>query len=116
MRGEGRTDQTSLGRSTWNRRPLQRTRGQPAFPSVEMSSASGDVEVVEAKVHGSPGRRGELQGVYVISVAARILNMHPQTLRKYERMGFIAPSRSMGMLRLSTVRKSLSRPAKALGQ
>ena len=39
-------------------------------------------------------------GVYVISVAARILHMHPQTLRKYERLGLVTPTRSMGMLRL----------------
>jgi MerR family transcriptional regulator/heat shock protein HspR len=42
----------------------------------------------------------EIEGVYVISVAARILQMHPQTLRKYERAGLIRPSRTVGMLRL----------------
>lgn len=40
------------------------------------------------------------EGVYVISVAARILDMHPQTLRKYERVGFVLPSRTGGMSRL----------------
>jgi MerR family transcriptional regulator/heat shock protein HspR len=39
-------------------------------------------------------------GVYIISVAARILAMHPQTLRKYERAGLVTPSRTEGMLRL----------------
>jgi MerR family transcriptional regulator, heat shock protein HspR len=33
-------------------------------------------------------------------VAARLLEMHPQTLRKYEREGLIAPSRTTGNLRL----------------
>ena len=42
----------------------------------------------------------ELVGVYIISVAARILDMHPQTLRKYERLGLINPDRTGGMLRL----------------
>ena len=42
----------------------------------------------------------EQQGIYVISVAARILAMHPQTLRKYERIGLVTPSRTIGMLRL----------------
>jgi len=42
----------------------------------------------------------EMQGVYIISVAARILDMHPQTLRKYERLGLINPGRTIGMLRL----------------
>jgi len=41
-----------------------------------------------------------MQGVYIISVAARILDMHPQTLRKYERLGLINPGRTLGMLRL----------------
>ena len=42
----------------------------------------------------------DIGGVYVISVAARILRMHPQTLRKYERAGLVRPSRTIGMLRL----------------
>ncbi len=32
-------------------------------------------------------------GVYVMQVAAMLTGMHPQTLRKYERAGFLAPSR-----------------------
>ena len=39
------------------------------------------------------------QGLYIISVASQILEMHPQTLRKYERAGFVEPPR-MGTLRL----------------
>ena len=35
-----------------------------------------------------------------ISVAARILGMHPQTLRKYERLGLVQPSRTIGSMRL----------------
>ena len=42
----------------------------------------------------------QMEGVYIISVAARILDMHPQTLRKYERLGLIRPGRTLGMLRL----------------
>ena len=41
-----------------------------------------------------------MEGVYIISVAARILDMHPQTLRKYERLGLVQPGRTLGMLRL----------------
>ena len=47
-----------------------------------------------------PGDLGEYTGVYIISVAARLLEMHPQTLRKYERLGLVRPSRTIGMLRL----------------
>lgn len=35
-----------------------------------------------------------------ISMAARLLGMHPQTLRKYERLGLVQPSRTMGSMRL----------------
>jgi len=38
--------------------------------------------------------------LFVISVAARLVEMHPQTLRKYEREGLVAPSRTSGNLRL----------------
>lgn len=34
--------------------------------------------------------------VYVISVAAELTGLHPQTLRAYERMGLIAPGRTPG--------------------
>ena len=44
--------------------------------------------------------RASGDGVYIISVAARLLEMHPQTLRKYERVGLISPLRTGGMLRL----------------
>lgn len=48
---------------------------------------------------GASGMK-EVVGLYVTSVAARLLEMHPQTLRKYERVGFIVPVRSEGMHRL----------------
>lgn len=35
-------------------------------------------------------------GVYVISVAAELAGLHPQTLRTYERMGLITPGRTGG--------------------
>ena len=40
---------------------------------------------------------------YVISVAARMLGMHAQTLRYYERAGLVRPSRSGGRIRLYSV-------------
>src|SRR5918994_5021392 len=40
----------------------------------------------------------------VISVTARLLNVHPQTLRYYERAGLISPSRSRGNIRLYSTR------------
>lgn len=37
---------------------------------------------------------------YVISVAARMCSVHPQTLRHYERIGLVAPARTGGNIRL----------------
>ncbi|HLQ33890.1 MAG TPA: helix-turn-helix transcriptional regulator [Chloroflexota bacterium] len=37
---------------------------------------------------------------YVISVAARICGVHPQTLRHYERIGLVNPARTSGNIRL----------------
>jgi len=38
--------------------------------------------------------------VYLISVVSKILDIHPQTLRQYEREGLILPSRTDGRIRL----------------
>ena len=38
--------------------------------------------------------------VYLISEVSQILNIHPQTLRQYEREGFVKPSRTNGKIRL----------------
>ncbi len=38
--------------------------------------------------------------VYMISVVAKILDIHPQTLRQYEREGLIEPDRTKGKMRL----------------
>lgn len=38
--------------------------------------------------------------VYLISIVAKILNIHPQTLRQYERENLVCPSRSGGRIRL----------------
>ena len=40
------------------------------------------------------------QDLCLISMAAERLGMHPQTLRKYERLGLIQPSRTIGSMRL----------------
>ena len=42
------------------------------------------------------------QDLYLISVAARMLGMHPQTLRKYERLGLVQPPRTLGSMRVYT--------------
>ncbi|HIC10162.1 MAG TPA: MerR family transcriptional regulator [Campylobacterales bacterium] len=42
--------------------------------------------------------------VYLISVVSKMLNIHPQTLRQYEREGLITPSRTEGRMRLYSQR------------
>jgi MerR family transcriptional regulator/heat shock protein HspR len=41
-----------------------------------------------------------LEPLYYISVVARMVNIHPQTLRNYERLGLLQPTRSDGNVRL----------------
>lgn len=41
---------------------------------------------------------------YTISVAARLVQLHPQTLRHYERIGLVEPARSPGRMRLYSQR------------
>ena len=42
--------------------------------------------------------------VYLISVVATMLDIHPQTLRQYEREGLVEPSRTQGRMRLYSQR------------
>ncbi len=44
------------------------------------------------------------QAVYVISIAAQISGMHPQTLRQYDRMGLVSPGRASGRGRRYSLR------------
>ena len=43
--------------------------------------------------------RDEDRAVYIISVAAELAGVHPQTLRIYERKGLVAPKRTSGNTR-----------------
>jgi MerR family transcriptional regulator/heat shock protein HspR len=60
----------------------------------------------EQEASGGSGAHRPLQdsdryeAVYVISVAARLVAMHPNTLRKYDKEGLVSPSRSEGRQRL----------------
>ena len=77
----------------------------PSPPDSANVQKAGAPQVPDAQRNGHESGRGEefdaeMEGVYIISVAARILDMHPQTLRKYERLGLINPGRTVGMLRL----------------
>lgn len=45
---------------------------------------------------GEPRQRDRQRAVYVISVAAELAGVHPQTLRIYERKGLLSPGRTQG--------------------
>ena len=45
---------------------------------------------------GESRRADPARGVYMISVAAELAGMHPQTLRIYERRGLVQPARTQG--------------------
>lgn len=45
--------------------------------------------------------------VYVISVAAQLSGLHPQTLRQYDRLGLVSPDRTAGRGRLYSTRDIL---------
>ena len=70
------------------------------FPSSAPDESDLKVEQAYDRQGNTYGQEIRVEGVYIISVAARILEMHPQTLRKYERLGLIQPQRTNGMLRL----------------
>jgi MerR family transcriptional regulator/heat shock protein HspR len=43
-------------------------------------------------------------GLYVISVAAELSGLHPQTLRQYDRLGLVSPDRTVGRNRRYSLR------------
>jgi MerR family transcriptional regulator, heat shock protein HspR len=58
----------------------------------------------KARDAGKGGRLDETRGVFMISVAAELADMHPQTLRMYEARGLINPQRSAKNTRLYSQR------------
>lgn len=48
-------------------------------------------------------KRSRREARFTISIAAEMVNVHPQTLRHYERIGLIAPKRSEGKIRYYTL-------------
>ncbi|HEX3827032.1 MAG TPA: helix-turn-helix transcriptional regulator [Sporichthyaceae bacterium] len=49
----------------------------------------------------------DVVGVYVISVAAELSGLHPQTLRQYDRLGLVSPGRTSGRGRRYSARDIL---------
>lgn len=53
-------------------------------------------------VKTAPTRKKKARAGYMISAVAELYKLHPQTLRLYERVGLLKPSRSQGNTRLYT--------------
>lgn len=51
-----------------------------------------------------PEELDEEKGLYVISVAAELSGLHPQTLRQYDRLGLVSPNRTEGRNRRYSLR------------
>jgi MerR family transcriptional regulator/heat shock protein HspR len=56
----------------------------------------------------------EAAGLYVISVAAELSGLHPQTLRQYDRIGLVSPSRTVGRNRRYSLRDASLRTIQRL--
>src|SRR3989442_289825 len=68
---------------------------RPRFPTPPRATAAAPEKVATRRLDRDPERP-----VYVISVAASIVSVHPRTLRIYEDEGLIAPARTPTNIRL----------------
>lgn len=84
-------------------RPKPSVENEARAPRQTPPSRPETTDLAPARLPAEDERVIEVEGVYIISVAARILDIHPQTLRKYERLGLINPGRTIGMLRLYSI-------------
>lgn len=103
------------------------TRPDPGRPDQIRSEAarSGDVTAGLAGGRDSFAPPGPIPGpahdddapVYVISIAAQLAGMHPQTLRSYDRLGLVTPGRTAGRGRRYSARDvALLREVQRLSQ
>lgn len=76
------------------------TPQQPASRSAQASAPGARASRQPARATAARRVRAEAPGpdvpVYVISVAAELTGLHPQTLRAYDRMGLVSPGRTGG--------------------
>jgi MerR family transcriptional regulator/heat shock protein HspR len=78
-----------------NRPPLRGRRGS----GRRMRMAEKVILETTVTVAGLDGLSAD-EPCYVISVASRMVGVHAQTLRYYERIGLVAPARSRGNIRM----------------
>jgi MerR family transcriptional regulator/heat shock protein HspR len=58
----------------------------------------------DANERREPQEIDDEKGLYVISVAAELSGLHPQTLRQYDRLGLVSPNRTEGRNRRYSLR------------
>jgi MerR family transcriptional regulator/heat shock protein HspR len=86
---------------------IRQTGGADAAPTRGLGIAGVRVlgrhsSFITAFTMAQRGRKTRGKSGYMISAVAEMYNLHPQTLRLYEREGLLAPSRSQGNTRLYT--------------
>lgn len=99
MQSSSQRREIETGRGAVPRQPAE-SGGPPARRESNAPPDRSDADQANPSPPSAGDESVAVGGVYVISVAARLLDMHPQTLRKYERVGLVVPTRSIGMLRL----------------
>ena len=62
------------------------------------------MSVNDANEKREPHEIDDEKGLYVISVAAELSGLHPQTLRQYDRLGLVSPNRTEGRNRRYSLR------------
>ena len=77
-----------------NKIAAERARREMARRAEEEEEINRRRRRVRVRIAG----RGD--ALYIISIAAKLAEMHPQTLRKYDREGLVSPSRTQGSRRL----------------
>src|SRR4029450_9903737 len=96
------------GHSLAARWPARRCRGVGVAHAAEVSRRTFQTPAARVRPHQQRGRRPAGTRVmkksgkayYMISAVAQKYNIHPQTLRLYEREGLLKPSRTEGNTRL----------------
>lgn len=86
-------------------------------PSVPASGGAAGASGVSGPRAGGGAAHDDTAPVYVISIAAQLAGMHPQTLRSYDRLGLVTPGRSPGRGRRYSARDvALLREVQRLSQ
>jgi MerR family transcriptional regulator, heat shock protein HspR len=88
-------------RNGWRRHGISRNRVHFSHPVAQESDSRFNESPAPRRTKRMPTKRRS-KGAYMISAVAEMYEIHPQTLRLYEREGLLKPSRTEGNTRLYT--------------